>query len=145
VTDATVLFDGDCGFCRWSADRLRRWDRAGRLRFVPLQAPAADALLHDVPPAARAATWHLVTRDGRVVSGAAAVPAVLDLLPRGGAPASLARRFPAATARAYRWVAEHRATLGQLLGRAACSVDPTSPPGEARTSGGRSSAPSSSS
>ena len=33
----TVLYDEDCGFCRWSADKLRRWDTRGRLTFAAIQ------------------------------------------------------------------------------------------------------------
>ena len=33
-----VLYDEDCGSCRWSADRLRALDRRrARLRFAPIQ------------------------------------------------------------------------------------------------------------
>lgn len=43
--DAIVLFDGTCGFC----DRTVRWliahDRAGRLRFAPLQSPVGQKYL----------------------------------------------------------------------------------------------------
>jgi len=32
-----VLYDDDCGFCRWSADRIRRLDARGALAFAPIQ------------------------------------------------------------------------------------------------------------
>ena len=34
---ATVLYDGDCGFCKWSLAKLLAWDRRGALRPLPLQ------------------------------------------------------------------------------------------------------------
>ncbi len=121
----TVLYDADCGLCRWSADRLRRWDRRGRLRFVPLRDPEADDLLIDLSEHARFASWHLVDGHGRVRSGGAAVSPVLRLLPGGRPLAALAARFPRATDRVYRWIADHRDAIGRLLGPEACSVDPS--------------------
>jgi predicted DCC family thiol-disulfide oxidoreductase YuxK len=40
-----LLFDGECGLCQRLVRRLLRADRAGRLRFAPLQGPAAQAYL----------------------------------------------------------------------------------------------------
>lgn len=125
---ATVVYDAACGLCRWSADRLRRWDRAGRLRFVPLGTPEADRSLRKLTPQERWASWHLVDAHGRVTSGGGAVPSVLDLLPGGAPLAAAAARFPRLTDRAYRWVAAHRDRLGRLLGARACAVDPSSSP-----------------
>jgi predicted DCC family thiol-disulfide oxidoreductase YuxK len=127
VTAATVCYDADCGLCRWCAWQLRRWDRRRTLRFVPLADPRADALLRDLSPDRRRSSWHLVSADGRVASGGAAVPRVLELLPGGRPLAALADRFPRATERAYRWVAHRRGRIGGLLGREACAVDPSVP------------------
>ena len=27
-----LLYDSDCGFCKWSLDKILLWDRHGRLR-----------------------------------------------------------------------------------------------------------------
>jgi predicted DCC family thiol-disulfide oxidoreductase YuxK len=122
---AILLYDAGCGFCRWSAEWLRRWDRRRRLRLVPLHNPEARDLLTELPEARRSESWHLV--DHRVRSGGAAVAPLLWLLP-GGAPLALvADRFPTATDRAYRWVADHRDRIGALLGQTACAVDPSRP------------------
>ena len=40
-----VLFDGECGLCQACVRLLLRWDRAGRLRFAPLQSPPAQEFL----------------------------------------------------------------------------------------------------
>lgn len=122
---ATVLYDEDCGFCRWSADRLRALDRRSTLWFEPLQGPEATRLLHAVPHERRAASWHLVELDGRVWSAGAAVPRVLRKLPGGAPIAMLAEAAPGATERAYAAVARRREALGRLLGQRACSVDPS--------------------
>jgi predicted DCC family thiol-disulfide oxidoreductase YuxK len=112
---ATVIYDPDCGFCRWSLALLLRADRGRRLKPLALGTEAADELLGDLEPARRAASWHLVATDGSRESGGAALPTVLELLPGGGVPAALLRRFPGATERAYRWVADHRSSLSRLL------------------------------
>jgi predicted DCC family thiol-disulfide oxidoreductase YuxK len=125
VRPALVIYDEDCGFCRWSADRLRVWDRHGALRFVPLGSREAADALGDVPPDERPTSWHLVEPDGRVESAGAAVAPLLRRLPGGSVPASLAAAAPATTERAYTFVARHRDALGRLLGRSACAVDPS--------------------
>src|SRR5215218_7728937 len=38
---AVILFDNDCGFCRWSLSKLLAWDRHGRLRPIALQSEQA--------------------------------------------------------------------------------------------------------
>jgi predicted DCC family thiol-disulfide oxidoreductase YuxK len=122
---ATVVYDDDCGFCRWSAERLRTWDRRRALRFVTLRSAEAAGLLAPVPMSRRPLSWHLVTDDGRVWSAGAAVPPVLGLLPGGGPLAALAASMPGITEAAYAAVARRRSTLGRLLGRRACAVDPS--------------------
>jgi len=121
---ATVFFDEDCGFCRWSADRLRAWDRSGHLRFAPIQGPEGDRWLATMDPRTRMGSWHVLTQDGRVRSGGAALPTTLRLLPGGRPLAAVFALSPVATERFYRWVVRHRARWGSLLGRRACAVDP---------------------
>src|SRR5437879_10421332 len=119
-----LLYDADCGFCRWSLAKILRWDSRGRIRPVPLQAPEADRLLAGMDEERKMASWHLVTADGRVYSAGDAVPPLARLLPGGAPLAWLAGAFPGATDRLYRWVADHREWLGGRLGAEACSVDP---------------------
>lgn len=120
-----VLYDEDCGFCRWSLYRLLRWDRRGRLRATPIQGPEGDRLLADLTEHDRLASWHLVTPDGRRYSGGAAAGPVARLLPAGAPVAFLAETFPRTTDRLYRWVARNRDTLGRRLGERSCAVDPS--------------------
>ena len=90
----TVLYDRDCGFCRWSLAQLLALDRRRRLRPVALGTPEADALLADLTPEQRAASWHLVSPDGRRWSAGAAAPPLLRLLPGGRLPAAVACAGP---------------------------------------------------
>ncbi|MDP9187873.1 MAG: DUF393 domain-containing protein, partial [Actinomycetota bacterium] len=66
VPRPAVLYDRDCGFCRWSLSKLLAWDRSGRLRPVALQDPEADRLLAGMPEEERMDSWHWVTGDGDV-------------------------------------------------------------------------------
>jgi predicted DCC family thiol-disulfide oxidoreductase YuxK len=68
-----------------------------------------------MPAERRESSWHLVTPDGAVTSAGAALAPLLRRLPGGSGPARLAERFPGATERAYRWVADHRSLLGRPL------------------------------
>jgi predicted DCC family thiol-disulfide oxidoreductase YuxK len=121
---AALLYDAECGFCRWALAKIMAWDRRGAIRPVPLQDPEADLLLAGMPQDRRMASWHLVTPDGRVTSAGGAVPGLMERLPAGAPLALLSRTFPRTTDRLYLWVARNRDRLGRRLGPAACSVDP---------------------
>ena len=45
TTGPVLLFDGECGLCNRVVRRLLALDRAGQLRFAPLQGPSAQAYL----------------------------------------------------------------------------------------------------
>ena len=115
----SLIYDSDCGLCRWSLGLLLGADRGHRLRPVALGTPQADSLLSELTPEQRMASFHLVSPDGERSSAGAALPAVLRLLPAGTAPAAVLALAPRGTERGYRWIAEHRTTLGPLVpGRA---------------------------
>jgi predicted DCC family thiol-disulfide oxidoreductase YuxK len=110
-----VLYDRDCGFCRWSLAQLLVLDRRRRLRPVALNTEEANAALADMDPAERVASWHLVAPDGRRWSAGAAASPLLRQLPGGQIPAGVLARAPRVTERSYRWVADHRSLLGRLI------------------------------
>ena len=124
MDQAVVLYDEDCGFCRWVMGKLLAWDRRGRLRAVPLQGLEAARLLPGMDPERRMATWHLVTPDGRVRSAGRAIAPLLRLLPGSTPLAVLAETFPRTTDRLYGWTSRHRGRLGAFLGAQRCAVDP---------------------
>src|SRR3954451_19714930 len=112
---AILLYDSDCGFCRWSLGKVLAWDRRARLRPVTLQSKEADALLAGMTEERRMGSWHPVVRDGEVRSAGAGIAPLLRLLP-GGAPfAAVAARFPRVMERGYRFVAGHRGLWGSLV------------------------------
>ena len=125
MDEVIVLYDGGCGFCRWSASMIASWDRARRLRFAPIRGAEGASRLGDMDRARRDGSWHLITRDGRVASAGAAVPLLLRELPGGGPLARVAEALPRTTDRAYRALARRRRVLGRLLhadGSHACDV-----------------------
>ena len=102
----TLIYDASCGFCRRWAARLKRWDRRGRVRLLPLQDPAAPGLAQRRREELERAV-HLVRPDGAVFAGAAAAREVLAYLPGGSllrAALALPGVMPLAE-RAYGWVA----------------------------------------
>lgn len=110
-----IVYDPDCGFCRWSLARVLTLDRERRLRPVALGTAEADQLLADIAPVVRAASWHLVSPDGRRESAGAAAPPLLRLLSGGRVPAVILSRAPKLTERAYRWVADHRSIFSAAI------------------------------
>src|ERR1700704_4168407 len=82
---ATVLYDVDCGFCRWALAKLLAWDRAGALRPVAIQDAAGQGLLAGMDEDLRLASWHLAFPDGRLYPAGPALVQALPLL-RGGRP-----------------------------------------------------------
>ena len=109
-----VLYDLDCGFCKWALDKILAWDRHRRLRPVAIQSEEGGRLLAPIEAGRRLDSWHLVA-DGEISSAGAAAPALLEALPGGRPLAALLRTFPGATDRAYRWVAGHRDVIAKAL------------------------------
>jgi predicted DCC family thiol-disulfide oxidoreductase YuxK len=115
---ASILYDADCGFCRWSLAQVLRLDRRRRLRPVALQAPEAAALLEGKSHEERMASWHLVLPDGQVLSGGDAFAPLLRLVPAGAPLARMLEAFPALARAGYRAVAGRRSWLGRRISAA---------------------------
>jgi predicted DCC family thiol-disulfide oxidoreductase YuxK len=112
---AKVIYDADCGFCKFSLALLLAWDRGGALGILALGSPEADRLLADLTPEQRNSSWHLVDESGRRNSAGAALAPALTLLPGGHGPAALVARVPQLTERGYRLVVDHRGLLGRFV------------------------------
>jgi predicted DCC family thiol-disulfide oxidoreductase YuxK len=120
VSQATLFYDRDCGFCRWAAAKVATWDRHRLLRLVPLQdEAAADSLLGSMDQSTRMASWHLVTDDGAVHSGGRGFGPLLRMLPGGSVLAWLTEVVQPLTDVTYRFVAGHRPTFSRLVPRRA--------------------------
>jgi predicted DCC family thiol-disulfide oxidoreductase YuxK len=110
-----VLYDEDCGFCRWSLDKLLAWDRRQALQSASIQSARGRELLAEVPAEHHLDSFHLVAPDGMVRSAGAAMAPLARLLPGGRPLAAVFRAFPGLTERAYRLVANNRNRLARLL------------------------------
>jgi predicted DCC family thiol-disulfide oxidoreductase YuxK len=110
-----VVYDRDCGFCKWSLDKILAWDRSKRLRAVSIQSEEGERLLARVDPEVRLDSWHLVSSDGKLFSAGAVAEPLARLLPWGRLLAVVFGAFPGLTEAAYRYVAGHRDRWARLL------------------------------
>ena len=110
-----VLYDTDCGFCRWAMAWAVRRDHHHVLVTVPIQSPLGSELLADIDLRERLRSAHVVGDDGRRRSAGAAAAEVLGVLPRTQGLARLAHRLPSTTALLYRVVAKRRSGFGRLV------------------------------
>ncbi len=115
MRDWVVVYDGDCGLCKWLLALLLRWDRDERLRPLALALPEADELLADLAPEQRSASWHLISPAGARTSAGEALAPLLSLLPGGRVPAAAFASLPRQTQAGYAFIAEHRSGLSKLL------------------------------
>ena len=112
---SVLLYDQDCGFCRWSLDKILAWDRGKRVRPVAIQSEEGSRLLAPIAPAARLDSWHLVRDEGGLFSAGAAAEPLARLLPGGRPLAIVFAAFPGVTEGMYGFVARHRVWLARLL------------------------------
>jgi predicted DCC family thiol-disulfide oxidoreductase YuxK len=77
----TVLYDGQCRFCRSQIAILRRLDPTGRLRFLSLHDPAAASEFPELAPDDLSREMHVVDTTGRSRAGAEAVRYLSRRLP----------------------------------------------------------------
>src|SRR5689334_15653134 len=110
-----LLYDSDCGFCRWSLGKVLAWDRRTRLQPLSLQSRDAKALLAGMPEEERMSSWHLVAPDGEVRSAGAGFAPLLRLLPGGSPLGAFAARMPRLMERGYRFIAGNRGLWGKLV------------------------------
>jgi predicted DCC family thiol-disulfide oxidoreductase YuxK len=110
----TVLYDGDCNFCRRTVRRLQRLDRDDRLALVPYQDREVAESFAWLSRDALEDSLHVVSPAGEVWTGARAVERLVPLL-RGGRVPALIFRLPLVRPladRVYRWIARNRHRLG---------------------------------
>ena len=108
---STILFDEECRFCRSAVAFVRRRDRAGRFRYVPLgSAPAGELLAGDD---CGCDTLHLFDAAGHHDRSTAVLRIAADL----GRPWSVLRHLlliPRGMRDAvYDFVARHRRRFGR--------------------------------
>ena len=112
---AVLIFDGDCGFCRYW---IARWRvrTAGQVEFLPFQDPSVTVRFPNVSVERSRRAVQLVTSEGEVFEGAHAVFRLLAITgPRW--PLMAYRQVPFVSGiaeRAYRLIAGHRPLFSRL-------------------------------
>jgi predicted DCC family thiol-disulfide oxidoreductase YuxK len=112
---AIVLYDHDCGFCRWTLGLMLVWDRGHRLWPAPIDGAVGDRWLAGMGAAERAGSWHIVEAGGAVSSAGAGIARLLAYVPGGGVLARPLRVAPGAVERAYRLVADNRSRISRFV------------------------------
>lgn len=115
---ATLIYDGNCAFCRRWVERVRGWDRHRRLDLVPYQVPDLESRFPQLSRAECTLRMHLIDAGGAVHRGAAAGREVLRRLP-GGWLWALPLRLPGALRIAeplYAWITRRFGPLPRARG-----------------------------
>ena len=112
---SVLFYDAGCGVCAWIVLRVLRAVPVGSLLVASIDSPAGEQHLGHLSDAERWASWHLLSGDGRLSSGGAALPALLELLPRARRLAPLLRAMPRVVDSLYRALARTRPRWGRLV------------------------------
>ena len=113
---AIVLYDGTCNMCKTIATTLLKWDsRRGTLLVTPIQSPAGDRLLGDLPDDVRLSSFHFIDTDGTRYSGGIALAPMFDRLPAGHPIAVALRAAPGPVDTAYEFIATNRQQISRYI------------------------------
>ena len=113
-----LVYDSDCGPCSRFRDAVGFLDPRHRMGYLGLDEAEGLGLLSTVPPARRRRSFHLVSDEGGVASGSAALARLASQLP-GGSLTSLAVGANPALSRAAGFV---YAALSRLHDAGSCSA-----------------------
>jgi predicted DCC family thiol-disulfide oxidoreductase YuxK len=103
-----LIYDGECGFCRWGMHMIARLDHHGVFRYCPFGSAIAESYLAELPPTERYASFH-AHREGVLHSATAAAKLTLEQLPFGRIAVALGWH------NVYPLIAANRGRLGRLF------------------------------
>lgn len=112
----SLLYDGDCRVCTAFARAVSFLDLRRHLRVRPIQ--ESEALLAAIPPTERLSEAHAVSPDGRVSSGAEAMPTVIAALVGNPAIEPRLRGSP----RSMALLGRSYEVLREIRGRLTCGI-----------------------
>ena len=78
-----LVYDSCCGPCTRFRNIVEFLDSKRRIDYMGLVQADNNGLLDSVPTERRHRSFHLIAQDGKVTSGAAALPPLIGLLPTG--------------------------------------------------------------
>lgn len=117
----TVLYDGQCRFCKLCIALLLRWDRFHHVYPVAIQSSYGQHLLTSMTSERRLDSAHVVTAEGSLLSGAQAAPALLRELWAGRFLAILVDAAMPLVDRAYGVLTRSRSVVGRMLPASWCA------------------------
>ena len=89
-----LAYDADCGPCTNFKRAVVFLDSYQRITPIPLAQADSEGILDRIPASRRHRSFHLVAPDGDALSGPAAIPTLVSLLPGGRFPSRLVTSAP---------------------------------------------------
>ena len=126
-TRATLIYDGECGFCQGAVAWIRARSGPEVFEFLPCQDPERARRYPGMSQSECMTAMQLVLADGRVLGGETAIPEILKRL-RGWRILATLFHVPGTgflARRVYAWVARNRYTISCALRRS--STGPSCP------------------
>ncbi|KUJ83052.1 DUF393 domain-containing protein [Microbulbifer flavimaris] len=121
----TMFYDGRCPLCMKEIAHLRRWNTAGRVRFIDIHSETCRREFPQLDPAEAMETLHGEMPDGRMITGFEVTVEAWERVGKGHWVRWL--RWPGVrrlSPHLYRLFARHRHRLAQVLtGRQRCESD----------------------
>lgn len=110
----TVVYDGFCKVCTRLAGTLQHWDRNQQMEIISSQTPGVHERFPWIPEKAYGESLQFIGPAGRTLQAAAAVEAIIRLLPRGKWIAWIFKvpLVRGIADRIYGWIARNRYKLG---------------------------------
>jgi len=90
----TLVYDADCGPCRFFRDADGVLDVRHRMTFLPLDRADETGLLDEMPVELRFKSFHLLLPSREALSGAEALPELIRLFPGGTVASKLMTGAP---------------------------------------------------
>ena len=90
----TLVYDDRCGPCARMKDVVTFLDPHRGIRCLGIDEAEGEGLLSGVSPALRRRSFHFISPDGSVRSGAGALPELVGLLPAGWLPSKIMAMNP---------------------------------------------------
>ena len=117
MSQAILVYDGECSICVRARDWVERRAVAGRIVFLPCQSEKLSQVVPGLSQQACMSAMQLVLSDGTIYAADKAVVALLPML-RGWRWVAPLARVPGAGCvlpHVYEWIARNRYALSGLL------------------------------
>lgn len=113
-----IVYDDSCSLCRMWKNLVVRIDVRRCLEPISIPKATKLGLLDSIAPSNRWKSFHLVTRDGLVLSAEGAIPVLIGVLLNAkwlGGPVAGSKRLTYVIESVYEFLAEakHRSNCGQ--------------------------------